>query len=133
MKKLQIVAAALAILFLASGCTAVASKVAEPILNLAVEDATATLAWIDEQVEAGNLSETDAVLAKECPLDVLALDKLRTGIAEAEEPDGFRGLIYFGTLKRYGGSERDVVVRGITQTAASCLPLLSHDRLQLLL
>ncbi len=129
MRNLYIIGTLLASLFIASGCSAIASKVAEPVLSLASEDATATLAWIDGQVEAGNLSETDATLAKACPEAVLALNELRAVIANAEAPDGFKGLIYLGTVKKYGGGERDLVVRSITQTAASCLPLVSYDRL----
>ncbi len=128
MRKLQIVAAALAVLVLASGCTVV-SRAPGPILSLASKDATATLTWIDDQIAAGNLSETDAALAKACPGAVLALNELREKLAAVEAPDGFKGLIYFGTVKKYGDGQRDLVVRGVTEVAASCLPLVSYRRL----
>ena len=126
--KMKIIAA-LAVLFLSTGCATIAGKVAEPVLNLAAEDATATLEWIDTQVAEGNLSMTDAVLAKACPDAVIALDELRKGLAAVETTDGFKGLIYFGTIKSYGGGQRELVVRGVTDVAARCLPLVSYKRL----
>ncbi len=127
MKMLAIIGVVLSALII-GGCTTVA-KVAEPVLGLAVEDAQATVTWIDTQVAAGKLSASDAVLAKACPEAVLALNALRASMEEAETPDGFKGLIYFGTIKRYGGTERDLIVRGVTETASTCLPLLPYTKL----
>ncbi len=122
----------LTILFLASGCATVVGKVSDPILNLAGEDAAATLVWIDEQVLAGNITPEQEVLAKLCPQSVLELNALRVGMEASGEPDGFRGLIYFGTLKKYGGGGRDVVIRSVTAVAANCLPLVPYERLRIL-
>lgn len=128
LRSFSIVGALLATLFLSSGCATVA-KITEPVMGLAVEDAKATLVWIDEQVAAGNLSPEQAEMAKACPEAVIALNVLREGMAEGETPDGFKGLIYFGTIKKYGGTERDALVRHITDIAATCSPLLPHTKL----
>ena len=130
MNKMRILPIVALLAALATGGCAVVSKATAPVLGLATEDAQATIAWIDEQVAAGTLTAQDAELAKACPEAVLALSALREGIAEAETPDGFKGLIYFGTIKKYGGSERDEVVRAVTQTAASCIPLVPYTKLR---
>ena len=128
MKTFAIISVLLAALAI-GGCTTVA-KVAEPVLGLAVEDAQSTVTWIDAQVFEGRLSAVDAELALACPEAVLSLHALRMSMEEAETPDGFKGLIYFGTIKKYGGTERDMLVLGVTETAATCLPLLPYTKLR---
>ena len=133
MKTFAIISVLLAALAI-GGCTSVgqtvAHKVAEPVLGLAVEDAVSTLMWIESQVADSQISAIDAELAMACPKAVLSLHTLRMSMEEAEAPDGFKGLIYFGTIKKYGGTERDMVVRGVTETAATCLPLLPYTKLR---
>ncbi len=109
----------------------VASVVAKPVLGLAVKDAQTTLAWVEREVEAGRMPPEIAGLAKRCPESVIAIDDLRKRLAEGtEKVDGFRGLIYYGTLNRYS---RDGVQgeasANFKQFADACMPLIPAEKL----
>lgn len=124
------------------GCTAaqiatspvvgkIASVVAKPILGLAVKDARTTMAWVEREAAAGRLSEANVALATQCPSAVLALDALREQLAgeNVEELEGFKGLIYFGTLERFGQSPQEDVALGIEELAGSCIRLIPAEKL----
>ncbi len=108
----------------------VASVVVKPILGLAVRDAKTTEKWIDSEVAAGRLPAADAEAAKRCPDAVIALDALRTRMAERKtEVDGFRGIIYFGTIRQYGRGIQAEASQHLKQLAQDCLPLIPAERL----
>jgi len=125
--------------FLLSGCTIptiagkVAATVAKPVLGLAVKDAATTLAWVEREAASGRLSTSDAELAKQCPEAVLALDTLRAQLeAGAEDPEGFKGLIYYGTLERFSqGPQAEISLR-LEQLASTCIRLIPADKLPLI-
>ena len=126
--------AAITLTLLMSGCTTVvstvASVVAKPVLGLAVKDAKTTLSWVDREVEAGRLSSTDAKAAKQCPLSVIALDELRNRmVAGATTEEGFKGLIYYGTLNRYSQGVQAEASRHLSNLASACLPLIPAEKL----
>ena len=130
------------ILFI-SGCTTVVSTiagvVAKPIFGLAVKDARTTLSWVNREVESGRLASIDAEAAKQCPLSVIALDELRSRMAagarqneiedRATAEEGFKGLIYYGTLNRYGKGVQDEASRYLSDLASSCLLLIPAEKL----
>ena len=123
----------LVLLFL-TGCTTVVSTVAgvvaKPVLGLAVKDARTTLSWVDREVEAGRIAPVDAEAAKQCPLSVIALDELRNRMAAGATTDeGFKGLIYYGTLNRYGKGVQAEASRYLSDLASSCLPLIPAEKL----
>lgn len=108
----------------------VGSVIAKPVLGLAVKDAKTTEAWIDIEVAAGRLSAVDAEAAKRCPRSVIALDALRSRMSEgAGKVDGFRGLIYYGTLNRYGQGVQAEASRHLKDLAQACLPLIPAEKL----
>lgn len=108
----------------------VASVVAKPILGLAVKDAKTTLAWVDREVEAKRILPVQAEAARRCPEAVIALDALRTRMSEGTaDVKGFRGLIYYGTLNRYGQGVQAEAGRHLEQLAQSCLPLIPAEKL----
>ena len=108
----------------------VTSVVAKPVLGLAVKDARTTLSWVDREVEAGRLAEGIAVIARRCPLSVIALDELRNRMAAgATAEEGFKGLIYYGTLNRYGKGVQAEASRYLSDLASSCLPLIPAEKL----
>ena len=108
----------------------VVSVVAKPILGLAVKDAQTTLAWVDREEKAGRLSPVDVELAKKCPESVVALDALRTRMAKGTvTAEGFRGLIYYGTLNRYGQGVQAEASRHLKDLAQACLPLIPAEKL----
>lgn len=124
----------LVLALLVGGCTTVVSTVAgvvaKPVLGLAVKDARTTLSWVDREVEAGRLASTDAEAAKQCPLSVIALDELRSRMAAgATTEEGFKGLIYYGTLNRYGGGVQAEASRYLSDLAKACLPLIPAEKL----
>ena len=130
---------AIAAIFLAfvvftSGCATIGSKVAavvaKPVLGLAVKDAKTTLAWVERETEAGRIAPIDAEAAKKCPLSVIALDELRNRMAAGATTDeGFKGLIYYGTLNRYGKGVQAEASKYLEQLASSCLPLIPAEKL----
>jgi hypothetical protein len=124
-----------ALLFL-GGCTIptiidkTVSVVAKPVLGLAVKDAQTTLAWVEREEKAGRLLPVVADAAKKCPEAVIALDALRTRMSEgAAGVEGFRGLIYYGTLNRYGQGVQAEAGRHLEQLAQDCLPLIPAEKL----
>jgi len=124
----------LALALFTSGCVqtigTVASVVAKPVLGLAVKDARTTLSWVERELQAGRLAPVDAEAAKKCPLSVIALDELRTRMAAgASREEGFRGLIYFGTLNRFGKGPQAEASRHLSNLAAACLPLIPAEKL----
>ena len=128
--------ALLAALFLLPACTGigviekVASVVAKPILGLAVKDAKTTLAMIEREEKAGRWPPVDVELAKKCPQAVIALDALRTRMSEGTAAvDGFRGVIFYGTLNRYGRGVQAEAGRYLQDVATACLPLIPAGKL----
>jgi len=117
------------------GCAGnIVGAVAKPVLGLAVKDAQTTKRWIQDELAAGRLSLADATLARGCPDAVLALDALRAqfeGIADTTGAEGFKGLIYLGTLNRYGQSSKEQATLLLQDLIASCAPLVPADRLVL--
>ena len=108
----------------------VVSVVAKPVLGLAVKDAQTTLAWVDREVEAGRLAPVDVDSARRCPESVIALDALRTRMADGtSKVDGFRGLIFWGTLNRYGAGVQAEASRHLKDLAQACLPLIPAEKL----
>lgn len=107
-----------------------ASVVAKPILGLAVKDARTTIAWIDREQKAGRLAPADVGQAKKCPEAVLALDALRRRVTEATTKEaGFKGLIYYGTLNRYGRGVQAEATVNLKELAEGCLPLIPAEKL----
>ena len=130
LKYIPIIAVALLML---GGCTVaevvtspitsrVAGVIAKPIFGLAVKDARTTLTWIEREVAAGRLAERLAPLAQQCPNAVIALDEMRAKLAGegVEELEGFKGLIYFGTIGRFGQSPQDDLAMRFEELASSC-------------
>ena len=108
----------------------VVSVVAKPVLGLAVKDAKTTLAWVDREVKAERILPVQAEAAKRCPEAVIALDALRARMSEGTAGvEGFRGLIYYGTLNRYGQGVQAEASRHLEQLARSCLPLIPAEKL----
>ena len=108
----------------------VASVVARPVLGLAVKDAKTTLAMIEREEKAGRWPPVDVELAKKCPQAVIALDALRTRMSEGDSKvDGFRGLIYYGTLNRFGQGVQAEAGRYLEDVAQACLPLIPAEKL----
>ncbi len=108
----------------------VVSFVAKPVLGLAVKDAETTLAWVDREEKAGRLASVDADRARACPESVVALDALRARMSESTaEAKGFKGLIYYGTLNRYGKGIQAEASRYLSQLARDCLPLVPAEKL----
>ena len=118
---------------LVAGCSVpakIVSIVAKPVMNLAVEDAHTTLAWVDRQEEAGAISAEEAAEARMCPGSVVALDLLRTVLAgRTGEENRFRGVIYYGTVNRYGRGPQAMVSERLRQLAQDCVPLVPVDKL----
>lgn len=97
----------------ASSTDAIDALKGHPLLQLAVNDADATLAWVDTEVAAGRLTEPKSTLARACPQAVkfaandLAqkLDQLKAkleGLAKGgEAPPGPRLILHLTQLK-YG-------------------------------
>ncbi len=120
----------------ASGCTAVGvigtvvDVAAGPVLGFAAKDAKTTLQWVEREEAAGRLTEVSATSAKLCPLSVLALDDLRAKLkVSLEDPEGTKGLIYYGTVKKYGrGTSEDVSLQ-LQQLAIHCVRLVPSSRL----
>ena len=137
---LSILGGVVALLFV-SGCTAadivtspvvgkVISVAAKPIFGLAVKDAQTTMTWVEREAEAGRLSDMDADLARQCPEAVLALNELRTQIEEeAKDPEGFKGLIYLGTINRFSQGMQFDLAFYFQQMASSCIQLIPSDRI----
>lgn len=128
--------ALLGLIVLLGGCSGigviekVTSVIAKPILGLAVKDAKTTLLWVEREVEAGRLLPIVAEAAKKCPEAVIALDALRTRMSEgASNVEGFRGLIYYGTLNRYGQGVQAEAGTYLKQVAQDCLPLIPAEKL----
>ncbi len=124
----------LPILLVLGGCVGIAEKVAstaaKPILGLAIKDARTTMAWIDREEKAGRLTPADVAQAKKCPEAVLALDALRNRVTEATaKQKGFKGLIYYGTLNRYGRGVQAEATVNLKQLAEGCLPLIPAEKL----
>ncbi|KKK77932.1 hypothetical protein LCGC14_2848650 [marine sediment metagenome] len=108
----------------------VVSVVAKPVLGLAVKDAKTTLAWVDREVKAERILPVQAEAAKRCPEADIALDALRARMSEGTAGvEGFRGLIYYGTLNRYGQGVQAEASRHLEQLARSCLPLIPAEKL----
>ena len=108
----------------------VASTVAKPVLGLAVKDAQTTLAWVDREETAGRLAPVDVDLARKCPEAVLALNVLRERMSEGTaRVETFRGLIYYGTLNRYGRGVQAEAGRYLQDVATACLPLIPAEKL----
>lgn len=121
---------------LVSGCAVgekvvvkVATVIAKPVFGLAVKDAKTTLMWVDAQEKSGTLAPVSVAAAKQCPNAVLALDELRTRMGKESKPDGFKGLIYYGTVNRFGPSAQDEASRHLQQLARECLPLVPFEDL----
>lgn len=123
--------------FVLGGCTAatvvggkIAAVAVKPIFGLAVKDAETTLAWVDRELEAGRLPAVDEEFARRCPEAVLALDALRARLEGAEEDvEGFKGLIYFGTLNRFGRSPQEEAATHFQRLAGACFPLIPAEKL----
>ena len=128
--------ALLGLIVLLGGCSGigvvekVTSVVAKPILGLAVKDAKTTLAWVEREEKAGRLAPVDVDLAKRCPEAVVALDALRQRMSEGTaRVEGFRGVIYYGTLNRYGKGVQAEASRYLKQLAQDCMPLIPAEKL----
>ncbi len=136
MKKRTWIVFLFGIVLIASGCVASAIEkipgkivkvVTKPILGFAAADSKTTLAWIDQQVTDGKLTVEQAIGAKKCPDAVIALDALRKTLLEPTEVEGKKGLIYFGTIKKYGGDPTATVRDHLNVIVAYCIGLLPND------
>ena len=109
----------------------VAGVVAKPILGLAVKDARTTLAWIEREMAAGRILLSDVVLARRCPDAVLALEEMRAQLTGegVEELEGFKGLIYFGTVGRFGQSPQNDLALRFAELSNSCIRLIPAEKL----
>ena len=118
-----------------SGCAETVVKrigpmLAKPIFGLVVSDANSTMKWIEREEAAGRLSEVNVVLAKQCPEAVLALDKIRTQVRKrSDSSKGFRGLIYLGTLARFGQGTRTEVTTNVRKLMDTCPSLIPIEKL----
>lgn len=141
-KFLTRIGALLIVALMVSGCatTAVVTKIAttvtKPIFGLMVKDAYTTMGWIEVAVANGTIAPVNVELAKRCPEAVLALDALRTQlIADAAadgKAEGFRGMIYFGTVSKYGGGIQGVQTefsKHLSALAESCMKLIPAGKL----
>jgi hypothetical protein len=122
------------ILLILGGCVGiagtVASTAAKPILGFAVKDAKTTLIWIEREESADRLSSIDAASARRCPESVIALDALRAQVQKkTAEMKGTRGLIYYGTLARFGKGVQAEASQGLAQLAESCVSLIPAEKL----
>ncbi len=105
-------------------------KAAKPIFWFAVKDAKTTLVWVEREQSAGRLSSVDATSARRCPESVLALDALRARLKEkTAETKGTKGLIYYGTLARYGKGVQAEASQELVQLAESCVVLIPAEKL----
>jgi hypothetical protein len=112
-----------------ASCTVVGT-VAEPVLGLGVKDANTTLAWVDQQVTAGRMTVEDAVIAKQCPNAVIALDTLKESLKPLPEAsEGFRGVIYYGTLSRFGQGPDDLIKDHLKEIVNTCTHLVPSEKI----
>ncbi len=125
-------------LLILGGCVGIAETVVEkvvltaarPILGFAVKDAKTTLVWVEREESTGRLSPIDAASARKCPESVLALDALRARVKEkTAETKGTKGLIYYGTLARYGKGVQAEASQELVQLAESCVVLIPAEKL----
>ncbi len=101
-----------------------------PILNLGVKDAQTTLMWVEHQEAANTLSPEDAVIAKQCPNAIIALDTLRESLKPLpDEAEGFRGVIYYGTLSRFKQGPEDLIRDHLTDVVNKCTHLIPSDKI----
>ncbi len=114
----------------------VVEVVTKPVFGLMVKDAYTTLDWLKVAVANGTIAPVNVALAKRCPEAVLALDALRkqlTADAAADnKAEGFRGVIYFGTIRKYGGGIQGVQTefsKHLSTLAESCMKLIPAGRL----
>lgn len=123
-------------LVLVGGCAAgsapqrIVAMITKPILGFAAEDAKTTLDWIDQQVKDGKLSMSDAQVARQCPESVLALAAYRDQAEAQKDVAGKKGLIYSGTLLRYGGMAEHRQIRAkFKDLMATCSELVPTEKL----
>lgn len=135
LERLQTFLCALLLGLLLVGCETVSDNVVAKatggvVLDLAVKDAETTLLWVQSEEDAGRLVPADAILARQCPNAVIALDALRAAVtASLDNSDGFKGLIYFGTLKKFSmGTQNDLVAK-LQEVVTACAGLIPLDRL----
>lgn len=120
---------AIAMLLMLGGCATIAEWIGSPFLNLAGQDAQATMKWIDTQEKAGNLSPANVIRAKRCPQAVLELGEMRKQLAETVKEDGFKGVIYFGTIGKYGSGLKDEITDKLKEAARECISLVPVEKL----
>ncbi len=128
------VVAAIVLVFALGGCAAFAEKAAgmavAPVFGLVGSDAKAANAWVDAQVTAGRLSETEAAEARLCPNAVLALSEIRADVTDdGKDVDGFKGVIYHAVKARFGRSRQIDIVGHIQTLAIRCGELLPVEKL----
>lgn len=127
----------LVLMLVLSGCTTasvvggkIAAVAVKPIFGLAVKDAETTMAWVDRELEAGRLPAADEEFARQCPEAVLALDTLRARLESAKEDvEGFKGLIYFGTLNRFGRSPQEEATTHFQRLVGACFLFIPAEKL----
>ncbi len=112
------------------GCAQIGAVVTAPILGLGAKDAETTLTWIDLQEMAGTISPEDAVIAKQCPDAVIALNNLRESLKPLPDAsESFRGVIYYGTRSRFGQGPEDLVKQHLTDVVNSCVHLVPSEKI----
>lgn len=114
---------------LADGKAAVGKAIVKPVMGFAIEDAQTTIAWINEQVRVNRLSAVDAEQARRCPRAVLSVAELRELFETGAAVEGRKGLIYLGTVSRFGGPTMERELRGkLAELIAACGELVPADR-----
>lgn len=129
------------VVLLLGGCSAatsvvgkVAATAAAPVFGLAVRDAETTLLWVERELEAGRLSDSMAVAARKCPEAVITLDEMRAELGEVDESeDGFKGLIYYGTVGRFGQDLKTEATVQLQNLLGSCMVLIPAEKMLKLL
>ena len=114
---------------LADGKAAVGKAIVKPVMGFAIDDAHTTLTWIDEQVRVNRLSAMDAQQARRCPRAVLSVAELRELFETGAAVEGRKGLIYLGTVSRFGGPtvERELRAK-LAELVSACGELVPADR-----
>lgn len=103
--------------------------VMDPIKDFTVADARTTLAWVDQAEKAGQINGDQVKEARICPEAVIAMSEFISGLEGEKSPEGAKGLIYLGTVKKYSaGGDLARKIRGMALTVAfSCAHLVPVD------
>lgn len=100
----------------------IVSSLSKPITDFAEGDAKTTIAWVDQEEEAGRLSAEQAKEARMCPSALLALSETLKRVRQPAEFPGDKGAIFYATIAKYaaGGAVEEKLRMAAIVTMAAC-------------